>query len=99
MEATCRPLASAVNVDKGAAQVAIEDAVRAMPHAPLAQLLSPLELTLQKLLDGSMWRIVSPMQSGSVTGRLRFEKSLAAVQDLELEVPTIIIAEQVYTLT
>lgn len=97
MEATCSPLASALQVDQNAAKISIEDAVRAMPHAPLAQLLAPLEQALQKHLGGSMWRIVSPMQSGAVVGRLRFEQSLAAVQDHVLQEPTIIIAEQART--
>lgn len=94
MEATCGPLADALHVDQGAAKIAVEDAVRAMPHAPLAQVLAPVEQVLQKLLGGSVWRIVSPMQSGAAVGRLRFEQSLAAVQDLVLQEPTIIIAEQ-----
>ena len=96
MEATGGALADALHVDHEAAKVAIEDAVRAMPHAPLAQLLAPLEQALQKHLGGSMWRIVSPMQTGVVVGRLRFEQSLAAVQDLVLQEPTVIVVEQVW---
>ena len=96
MEATCSPLAGALQVDQEAGKIAIEDAVRAMPHAPLAQLLAPLEQALQKHLGGSMWRIVSPMKAGAVVGQLRFEKSLAAVQDLVLQEPTVIVVEQVW---
>lgn len=97
MEPTCTELANALHIDQEAAKLAMEDAVRGMPHAPLAQVLAPVDSALQKLLGGSLWRIVSPIQSasGSVIGKLRLERSLANVQEHVYAEPTVIVAEQV----
>jgi hypothetical protein len=97
MEFTSTALASTLCIDQEAANLAVEDAVRGMPHAPLAQLLSPVDTALQKLFRGSLWRIVSAFQStsGSIIGMLRFEKSLADVQDHVFHEPTILVAEKV----
>jgi hypothetical protein len=95
MEPTCAALAAALNIDASAAAVVLEDSVRAMPDAPLSQLIAMAEPALQRHLGGSAWRVIAPMQGSNVVGRLRVERSLQAVQNSSFDENTVLVVDQV----
>lgn len=95
MQPTSSALATALKLDQEAAQVALEDSVRAMPDAPAAQLAAAIEPRLRRHLGGSTWRLIAAMQGPSVTGRLRIEHSLQAVQNDEYGEATVLLVNQV----
>lgn len=98
MQPTCSALASALKMDQQAAAVALEDSIRAMPDAPAAQLAAAIEPRLRRHLGGSTWRLIAAMEAPAVSGRLRVERSLEAVQNEVYQEATVLVVDQVRTL-
>jgi hypothetical protein len=97
LQPACSHLEKALNIGDGQGAIALENAVRSMPHAPAAQLLAIAEPALKRVLGLPAWRVVAPFVSegGVASGRLRREASLAAVQTLVFAEPVVLIVDQV----
>lgn len=89
-------LESALNLHGGAAEVAVEDTVRSLPHAPASQVLAVALPALHAALGMDPWRIVAPFGArGTVAGRLQHVASLAEVQHSTYDEPTVLVVDQV----
>ena len=90
-------LANTLSIGTAQAETAVEDSVRAMPQAPLAQLLALLEPALQRAVGAPAWRIIAPITAGQpeVRGLLAATSALGPIQDTVYDEPTVLIVGQV----